>query len=578
MELEAHGIRVFYADSAVIKTQSHMDGAGCSYTDNTICLNQGWYRVVFQTNGVNSCYNISFGFPKSKDEGFEMSECVDEGVTTNEVKFDIPRTSIFKDGTSTSTPTSSLTSNDTYLSTNTLSESTNATLYAWGAQESSGLPIGEVSLPESLDVRVIGVSGGSRYSLIVLSDGTAQSSGYIDSVDLYQGHLGLKALEVSEGSNKFQNITSSFDNGEIINSPPFTRVFAGVEQTDNPGSIHSFFIDDQGQVWATGSNANGELCLGDNEDRLIPTRVTLDGNVISVAIGSKHTVLLLEGGTVYTCGSNEDGQLAIAEAPESFRSTPTKVEDIKDVRMISAGIASSLFLASDGLYVAGNNAFGQLCVYSNTESIYKATKLDAVNTPDVASFEAIATSTYILFRDGSVAACGRNNFGQLADGTNDDRIRVVMAIPDGIAIRRLGVGPSSQSAFFINDDGSIYATGLNDRGQLGVGDTENKNTLTLVEYTSSNNQVLNQVSTATDHTLATSDTYSPTNTLPESSQPPTSSPPPSTILPTFSPTEFTDLTTSFKTLLPAPTHLPTQYPTTSDSPTKTYIPSKNSNG
>ena len=383
-----------------------------------------------------------------------------------------------------------------------MSESTNANLYAWGAQESYGLPTGEVSLPESLDKTVIDVSGGSKYSLILLSDGTAQSSGFIDSMDDYHGHLGVKGSDVSEGSNEFQDISNSFDNSEIISSPPFTRVFAGVEHTDSPGSIHSFFIDDQGKAWATGSNANGELCLGDNEDRLIPTRVTLNGNVISVAIGAKHTILLLDDGTVYTCGSNEDGQLAIAEAPEAVRNTPTKVEDLKDVRMISAGIGSSLFLASDGMYVAGNNAFGQLCVETNAGSLYEATKLEGVNAPDVASFEAIATSSYILFEDGSVGACGRNNFGQLADGTNDDKTRVVVnPIPDGIPIRRLGVGPSSQSTFFINDDGSIYATGLNDRGQLGVGDTENKNTLTLVEYNndfSSNNQV----SAAVDHTLA----------------------------------------------------------------------------
>ena len=375
-------------------------------------------------------------------------------------------------------------------------------MFAWGAQESVGLPTGEVLLPESLSIPVVDVSGGSKYSLILLSDGTAQSSGYVDSMDDYHGHLGVKGSDVSEGSNGWQDISSSFDNNEIITSPPFTRVFAGVEHTDSPGSIHSFLIDDQGQAWATGSNANGELCLGDNEDRLIPTRVTLDGNIISVAIGSKHTILLLDDGTVYTCGSNEDGQLGIGEAPEAFRNTPTKVENLKDVRMISAGIGSSLFLASDGMYVAGNNVFGQLCVETNTGSLYETTMLEGVNAGDVASFEAIATSSYILFKDGSVGACGRNNFGQLADGTNDDKTRVVVKpIPDDIPIRRLGVGPSSQSVFLINDDGTIYATGLNDRGQLGVGDTENKNTLTLVEY-SGDFLSNDHLSAAADHTLA----------------------------------------------------------------------------
>lgn len=338
--------------------------------------------------------------------------------------------------------------------------------------------------------------------MILLGDGTAQSAGYVDNMDDYHGHLGLKGSDVSDGSNVFQDISSSFDNDEIISSPPFTRVFAGVDQEDAPGSIHSFLIDDKGQAWATGSNAFGELCLGDFEDRLIPTRVTVDGNVISVAIGSKHTLLLLDDGTVYSCGSNEDGQLALGESPSENINTPTKIEGIQDVQMISGGKSSSLFLASDGMYVSGGNLYGQLCVETNGGSLYEPTLLEGVNAADVASFEAISTSSYILFRDGSVGACGNNEFGQLADGTNEDKTRVVVKpIPDDIPIRRLGVGPSSQSVFFVNEDNSVYASGLNDRGQLGLSDTDNRNTLTLVEFSGDflSNQ---QISASGDHTLA----------------------------------------------------------------------------
>jgi alpha-tubulin suppressor-like RCC1 family protein len=385
----------------------------------------------------------------------------------------------------------------TYLST-VVTGSTE--LFSWGALESVGLDTDEITLPESLDVPVIDVSGGTEYSLILLEDGTAQSAGYIESIDNYHGHLGLKAGDVSEGSNSFRDISSSFDNDEIIDSPVFTRVFAGV--SDGTGSIHSFLIDDKGQAWATGSNEFGELCLGDFDDRLIPTRVTLDGNIISVAIGEKHTLLLLDNGEVYACGSNEDGQLGLGEAPEETVSSPTKIQGLSDVRIISAGMSSSLFESTDGLYVAGNNFYGQLCIDTNKGSLYEPTLLEGVNAGDVASFEAISTSSYILFADGSVGACGNNKFGQLGDETNEDKFRVVVKpIPDDVPIRRLGVGPSSESVFFVNDDGLLYATGLNDRGQLGVGDTDNRNTLTLVEY--SGDFVGNvQISAAIDHTLA----------------------------------------------------------------------------
>ena len=372
----------------------------------------------------------------------------------------------------------------------------------WGAQESFGLSVGAVTSPETIERRAIDVSGGSKYSLILMSDGTAQAAGYITSMDDYHGHLGLNGSDISEGSNIFQDISSSFDNDSIVSSPSFTRVFAGVDSEEFPGSIHSFFIDENGQAWATGSNKFGELCLGDDVDRLIPTKVTLDGKVSSVAIGSKHTLILLDDGNVYACGSNNDGQLAIGDPDVSSINTPTKVDSLQDVRMISAGIDSSLFLASDGLFVSGKNEFGQLCVDTNRDSLFEPAPLEGVSANDVASFEAIATSSFILFKDGSVGACGRNNFGQLADGTNEDKTRVVVKpIPDDVPIIRLGVGPSSQSVFFVNENGSVYGTGLNDRGQLGVGDADNRNTLTLVEF--SGDFLSNpHLSASGDHTLA----------------------------------------------------------------------------
>jgi len=35
------------------------------------------------------------------------------------------------------------------------------------------------------------------------------------------------------------------------------------------------------------------------------------------------------------------------------------------------------------------------------------------DTNIVSTFEAMKTSSFVLFKDGSVGPCGRNNFGQL---------------------------------------------------------------------------------------------------------------------------------------------------------------------
>ena len=57
----------------------------------------------------------------------------------------------------------------------------------------------------------IWVSAGSRYSLVVLADGTTLSAGLIDWMNDYRGHLGLEEGEVKEGVNKFRPVSQVYD-------------------------------------------------------------------------------------------------------------------------------------------------------------------------------------------------------------------------------------------------------------------------------------------------------------------------------------------------------------------------------
>ena len=53
-----------------------------------------------------------------------------------------------------------------------------------------------------------------------------------------------------------------------VDAPIFDRVFAGVENTSNSGTMHTILVDTQGQSWATSSNKNGQLYLGSNGDQV----------------------------------------------------------------------------------------------------------------------------------------------------------------------------------------------------------------------------------------------------------------------------------------------------------------------
>ena len=127
--------------------------------------------------------------------------------------------------------------------------------------------------------------------------------------------------------------------------------------------------------------------------------------------------------------------------------------------------------------------------------------IEDVDVAVVSFFYATKASSFILFNDGTVGACGRNEFGQLGDGNNTDRVRtVVVPHPNGLPVTMMSFGPSAESVFFVTDDELVWGTGLNDRGQLGTGDTENRNIPTPVKF--EEGVILEVLSAAGDHTVA----------------------------------------------------------------------------
>lgn len=142
---------------------------------------------------------------------------------------------------------------------------------------------------------------------------------------------------------------------------------------------------------------------------------------------------------------------------------------------------------------------GQLCDDTGGISVSTPTEWLLSNDDTMISlFVAGSQSTYILLESGSVLACGRNEVGQLGDGTFDDSFGTLVSEAN---IVDLGAGPSAKSAFFLASDGKIFGTGLNNRGQLGVGDTMNKNVPVEVELIGDVN-IDGGISSSISHTLA----------------------------------------------------------------------------
>jgi hypothetical protein len=90
------------------------------------------------------------------------------------------------------------------------------------------------------------------------------------------------------------------------------------------------------------------------------------------------------------------------------------------VKKVAAGDRFSLFLQDNSLWACGNNSFGQL---GDGTTDNRLTPVQIMT--NVKSIAAGGTHSIILKQDNSLWACGNNSFGQLGDGTTDNRLTPV---------------------------------------------------------------------------------------------------------------------------------------------------------
>jgi hypothetical protein len=103
--------------------------------------------------------------------------------------------------------------------------------------------------------------------------------------------------------------------------------------------------------------------------------------------------------------------------------------------------------------------------------------------------------TVALYADGSIWAWGRNNSGQLGDGTVATRLSPVR-IGNNTTWTSIAAGAAYTVAR--RADGSLWAWGFNGTGQLGMGDTS----IRFVPTQIGSNMTWTSVATGQDHTVA----------------------------------------------------------------------------
>ncbi|AEC02951.1 fimbrillin family protein [Parasphaerochaeta coccoides] len=341
---------------------------------------------------------------------------------------------------------------------------TDGTLWATGNNEYGQLGVGDTtnrSTPEQVwdspdgSVKmtdVAAVFAGETHTLILKKDGTLWATGYNGVGQLGDGTIIDKTIPVQVKD----------DAGGFM---------TGVKAV-SAGAAHTMILKKDGTLWATGFNSNGQLGIGNNDNKDTPVQVaSMDSDVAAVSTGELHTMILKKNGTLWATGYNASGQLG--DGYNTERNTPEQV--MENVAAVFAGVGHTMILKEeDGtLWATGSNGYGQLGVGDN----------DGRSTPaqvtsmgsDVAVVSGGWGHTIILKEDGLLWATGYNGSGELGDGTminSKTPVQVKASTTLGDFMTDVvAVSAGMNHTIILKKDGTLWATGHNGFGQLGLGDS-----------------------------------------------------------------------------------------------------------
>ena len=183
--------------------------------------------------------------------------------------------------------------------------------------------------------KIISISSGSNYSIVLTKNGRLYSWGANED-----GRLGL---------GHYDRCQESFQ--EVVLYQNIIKISCG--------GFHVICLDTLGKCYVWGRNDFGQLGLGHNLHQNLPQELGLNlRDVMSVNCGGFHTVMLTFGYEVFVWGCNDEYQLGLENRRSEY--LPQKL-NLVDVVSINCGRCHTIALTlNNKIYVWGFNMNGQL--------------------------------------------------------------------------------------------------------------------------------------------------------------------------------------------------------------------------
>jgi alpha-tubulin suppressor-like RCC1 family protein len=353
-------------------------------------------------------------------------------------------------------------------------ETTPAFYKIWGYNLFGQLGLGHTIDPQTTpqtftgfpDITAFG--GGFEHSVALRANGTVIASGRNDEGELGDG--------TNERRSVFAQVLAAAGGANLSNVVAVSG-----------GGYHSIALKSDGTVWAWGDGTLGQLGNGANANSSIPVQAGanvagFNGQVIAIDAGVFHNLALTADGKVWAWGRNFNGELGDGSQTNCNLPQPVLTSDPPDGRQlsgisqVSAGELHSAALKTDGAVVVwGRNDFGQVgngtVSTANCRCVFFPTATAADTMGAVTSIDAGSLSTAALKGDGTVWVWGHGVLGQIGDGNTANALTPRQAFVSNVVEISTGNGHHILARTI---NGSVFAWGRNFAGAIGNGTTSNQ--------------------------------------------------------------------------------------------------------
>ena len=258
----------------------------------------------------------------------------------------------------------------------------------------------------------------------------------------------------------------------VLSPSSGSTVFISYNTVSAGSNAHTIGLDNYGQIWCWGFNANGQL--GNNSLSCKSTPVSI--------LGAKKTFCAISTGSDNSYGIDKNGQIWCwgfnINLEPTNKCTPVSILGAKKTFCkISAGMFHTTGIDKNGQgWTWGYNAYGEL---GDNTQIDKSTPVSILGAKKTfCNIYPGAYHTIGLDNNNQIWCWGANNRGELGNNSISSKLTPVSILGAKKTFCYISAanGMSVGHTIGLDKNGQIWCWGLNDYGQLGINSITNKST------------------------------------------------------------------------------------------------------